>query len=222
MRIRYKPWARKELEESKFYREYPETLKGNWRKEFKNENQPFFVELGCGKGSFIAQKACKHPENNYLAIDLVDPMLGLAKRKIEQVYGEENKPIDNVLLTRFDIERIFLILNEYDAADGIYINFCNPWPRGKHHKKRLTYPKQLEHYKIFLKPEGRIYFKTDDDNLFEESIHYFEQSGFQIEKLTRDLEKESKFWENIETEHEKMFTEQGIKIKALIAKKFEL
>lgn len=162
-----------------------------------------------------------HPENNYLAIDLVDPMLGLAKRKIEEVYNNNQKEIDNVLLTRFDIERILLILNEKDSIDGIYINFCNPWPRGKHHKKRLTYTRQLEHYKQFLKPQGAIYFKTDDDNLFEESLIYFKQAGFQIEKLTRDLKNEQDFWENIETEHEKMFSRQGIKIKACIAKKSE-
>ena len=219
MRIRYKPWARKELEESKFYREYPQEIIGNWKKEYQNPNHPFFVELGCGKGSFIAQMACAHSENNYLAIDLVDPMLGLAKRKIEEVYEENHKEINNVLLTRFDIERILLILNEKDAVDGIYINFCNPWPRGKHHKKRLTYTRQLEHYKMFLKPNGKIYFKTDDDNLFEDSIRYFEQCSFEIEKITRDLKNEPDFCENIETEHEKMFADQGIKIKALIAKK---
>ena len=216
MRIRYKPWARKELEESKFYREYPEKLIGKWRQEFINPSHPFFVELGCGKGSFIAQKAALHPENNYLAIDLVDPMLGLAKRKIEEVYHEQNKEINNVLITRFDIERILLILNEKDSVDGIYINFCNPWPRGKHHKKRLTHTKQLENYKKFLKPGANIYFKTDDDNLFEESINYFKQADFEINKITRDLENEPDFWENIETEHEKMFKEQGIKIKALL------
>ncbi len=216
MRIRYKPWARKELEESKFYREHPEELIGKWRQEFINSSHPFFVELGCGKGSFIAQKAALHPENNYLAIDLVDPMLGLAKRKIEEVYNEQNKEINNLLLTRFDIERILLILNEKDSVDGIYINFCNPWPRGKHHKKRLTHTKQLENYKKFLKPGANIYFKTDDDNLFEESINYFKEAGFEINKITRDLENEPNFWENIETEHEKMFKDQGIKIKALL------
>ncbi len=219
MRIRYKPWARKELEESTFYREHPEEIKGNWRKEFAKPEKPLFVELGCGKGAFISQMALKHPENNYIAIDLVDPMLGLAKRKVEETYKEAKKEIDNVILTRFDIERILLILSEKDAVDGIYINFCNPWPRGKHHKKRLTYTRQLEHYKEFLKPEGKIYFKTDDSNLFEESIHYFEDTGFKIEKITRDLKSEENFWEsfeNIETEHEKMFSEQGIKIKALI------
>ena len=218
MRIRYKPWARKELEESEFYREKPEDFIGKWKEEFIRKSQPFFLELGCGKGSFIAQKASKHSENNYLAIDLVDPMLGLSKRKIEEVYKLQNKEIDNVLLTRFDIERINLILKEEDCVEGIYINFCNPWPRGKHHKKRLTYPKQLEKYKIFLKHDGKIYFKTDDDQLFEDSINYFKNSGFEIEKITRNLEQENDFWENIETEHEKMFKEQGIKIKACIAK----
>ena len=175
-------------------------------------------KLGCGKGGFISQIACKHSENNYLGIDLVDPMLGLAKRKIEEVYKENKRQIDNVLLTRFDIERILLILNKEDEADGIYINFCNPWPRGKHHKKRLTHTKQLEHYKQILKQGGKIYFKTDDDNLFTESIGYFRQSGFEIEKITYDLKNEPDFWENFETEHEKMFSEEGIKIKALIAK----
>lgn len=218
MRIRYKPWARKELEESKFYREEAEKLRGRWRQEFARTEQPLYIELGCGKGGFISQIACQHPENNYIGIDLVDPMLGLAKRKVEETYQERNREIDNVLLTRFDIERILLILGREDNVDRIYINFCNPWPRGKHHKKRLTHTRQLEKYKEILKKDGYIYFKTDDDNLFEESVGYFEQAGFKIEKITRDLHQEIDFWENIETEHEKMFSEQGIKIKALIAR----
>ena len=183
MRIRYKPWARKELEESKFYRENSQELIGKWRQEFVRPSQPFFVELGCGKGGFISQIACKHPENNYLGIDLVDPMLGLAKRKIEEAYKENNRQIDNVLLTRFDIERILLILNKQDEIDGIYINFCNPWPKAKHRKKRLTYTRQLEHYREFLKPNGCIFFKTDDDELFRDSIKYFEECNFEIEKI---------------------------------------
>ncbi len=222
MRIRYKPWARKELEESKFYRENSQELIGKWRQEFTRPGQPFFVELGCGKGGFISQMACTHPENNYLGIDLVDPMLGLAKRKIEEVYKESSRQIDNVLLTRFDIERILLILNKQDEVNGIYINFCNPWPKAKHRKKRLTYTRQLEHYREFLKPNGCIFFKTDDDELFRDSIKYFEVSNFKIEKLTYDLKLDKDFWENIETEHEKMFSEQGLKIKALIAKKLEI
>ena len=109
------------------------------------------------------------------------------------------------------------ILSKEDNIERIYINFCNPWPRGKHHKKRLTHTRQLEKYKEFLVNGAKIYFKTDDDGLFNDSIKYFEDSCFRIEKRTYDLENEIDFWENIETEHEKMFKEQGIKIKALIA-----
>ena len=146
-------------------------------------------------------------------------MLGLAKRKIEEIYKNNNQDIDNVLITRFDIERIFLILDKKDEIDRIYINFCNPWPKPRHNKKRLTYINQLENYKIFLKKGGEIYFKTDDDNLFNASIKYFEETGFKIISKTYDLHSEPIWEDNIETEHEKMFEEQGIKTKALIAKK---
>ena len=221
MRIRFKKWARPELEASKFYIDEPEKYKGKWRSLFNNSN-PIHLELGCGKGSFISQLACKRANINYIAIDLVDAMLGLAKRNIESVYKEENKEINNVYITRYDIDRILNIFDENDEIERIYINFCNPWPRGKHHKKRLTHSRQLDKYRTFLTNEGEIYFKTDDDNLFNDSILYFKDAGFKVEKITYNLAGEKDFWNgesNIETEHEKMFKEQGIKIKALIAKK---
>lgn len=218
MRIRFKPWARPELEACKFYIDNPEDYKGKWKEKFKNNN-PIYLELGCGKGSFISQMAFLHQDINFIAIDVVDAMLGLAKRNIESIYSENNLEVSNVYITRFDIERILLMIDETDKIDRIYINFCNPWPRGKHRKKRLTHTRQLEKYKVFLKDEGEIFFKTDDDGLFIDTLGYLENCGFQIIKKTFNLEQEKSFWENIQTEHEKMFMEQGIKIKAVIAKK---
>ena len=218
MRIRFKPWARPELEASSFYRDNPEELKGRWINEFKNKENPIHLELGCGKGQFISKLALQNPNINYIAIDLVDAMLGLAKREVEQTYKQENREIDNVILTRFDIERILLILEKKDNIKRIYINFCNPWPKGKHRKKRLTHTRQLEKYKQFLSEDGEIYFKTDDDDLFAGSILYFEEAGFKILAKTYDLHAQPIWENNIETEHEKMFSQQGIKIKALIAK----
>ena len=197
MRIRFKKWARPELEASKFYIDYPEEI----------------------KGKFISQIAIQNPQINFIAIDLVDAMLGLAKREIEQTYNQAQKEIDNVILTRFDIQRIDLILSKEDNIKRIYINFCNPWPKGKHRKKRLTHTRQLEKYKEFLAEGAEIYFKTDDDDLFESSLGYFEEAGFQITAKTYDLHAEPIWNNNIETEHEKMFSQQGIKIKALIAKR---
>ena len=218
MRIRFKPWARAELEASPFYIDNPEEYKGKWKELFHN-NHPIFLELGCGKGGFISQLAVYNPDINYIAIDLVDAMLGLAKRKVEEEYKIATREVDNIYLTRYDIERINNVFEKKDNIERIYINFCNPWPRGKHHKKRLTHPRQLEKYKEFLAEGAKIFFKTDDDGLFSDSVRYFEESGFTIEKQTYDLEAEPNFWENIETEHEKMFKDEGIKIKALIARK---
>lgn len=219
MRIRYKKWARPELEASEFYIDNPEEWKGKWKDFFSKSENPIHVELGCGKGQFISKLASNNLNINYIAIDLVDAMLGLAKRNVEQEYIEKNIKPENIVLTRFDIERINLILEEKDKIQRIYINFCNPWPKGKHRKKRLTHTRQLEKYKQFLTEDAEIYFKTDDDDLFNSSLLYLEETGFKVASKTYDLHTEDIFKNNIETEHEKMFSEQGIKIKALIAKK---
>ena len=218
MRIRYKKWARPELEASQFYIDNPEKMKGKWKEYFGNNN-PIHLELGCGKGQFISELASENLNINYIAIDLVDAMLGLAKRNVEAKYKEKNIEPKNIVLTRFDIERILLILEEQDQIERIYINFCNPWPKGKHRKKRLTHTRQLEKYRVFLKENGEIYFKTDDNDLFYSSLLYLEEADFEVLKKTYDLHSEPIFEKNIETEHEKMFSEQGIKIKALIARK---
>lgn len=216
MRIRKRAWARPELETCEFYIDKPEENIGKWEKCFK-KTQPIHMELGCGKGGFISQIAVRNPDINYIAVDLIDAMLGLAKRKVEEEYKEAKREIDNILLARCDIERILNMMDKTDVVDRIYINFCNPWPRGKHQKKRLTHTRQLEKYKTFLKDGGEIRFKTDDDGLFASSLRYFEEAGYKVIWKTYDLHSEN-IEDNIETEHEKMFSEQGIKIKALIAK----
>jgi tRNA (guanine-N7-)-methyltransferase len=215
MRIRKRSWTKQELDECKFYIDNPQEYKGKWKSAFKVE-RPMCIELGCGKGQFIANLAFQNPNMNFIGVDLIDTMLGLAKRNVEEVY--KDKEIDNVILTRCNIEQILTMMDEQDQVERIYINFCNPWPRGKHHKKRLTHTRQLELYKTFLKENGEIHFKTDDDNLFMDSLNYFENAGYKIIWKTFDLHSEN-IETNIITEHETMFSAQGIKIKALIAKR---
>lgn len=217
MRIRRKPWARPELELCPFFLNNPTKNLNKWNSYFKN-NLPIYLELGCGKGGFLAQLASENKNINFIGIDLKSDMLGLAKRNIEKVYNQKNENIDNVVLLSYDIERIENVIGEQDKIDRIYINFCNPWPKPRHKKKRLTHTRQLEMYKKFLKQDGEIYFKTDDEGLFNDSLKYFIQEGFKIIFQTTDLHKEN-INDNTITEHEKMFTEQGIPIKALIAQK---
>ncbi|MCD8187098.1 MAG: tRNA (guanosine(46)-N7)-methyltransferase TrmB [Ruminococcus sp.] len=214
MRIRHKPWAKPELEACPFYISNQQEEKGNWSLLFDDCYCPLYVVLGCGKGGFISQAAPAHTEINFVAMDIKNEILVLAKRKLEDSFGRLGKSPDNVRIAIKNIERIDLAWDEHDRADRIYINFCNPWPKKKHKKRRLTHTRQLMQYKKFLR--GELWFKTDDDELFEESLDYFAEAGFKIRFITRDLQSETGI-ENFVTEHEKMFTEEGKKIKFLIA-----
>lgn len=217
MRIRRKPWARPELEACEFCVKNPAELKGKWKHSFIKK-QPLHVELGCGKGGFISQVSAANQDINYVAIDIKSEMAAYARRKTVAEFERAGiEKIENVKLLVHNVENISEVFDENDEADRIYINFCNPWPRGKHKKRRLTFPKKLMVYKTFLTEDGEIWFKTDDDELFEESVEYFNETGYEITYITRDLH-ESGFEENTETEHEKMFSDMGIKIKFLIAK----
>ena len=219
MRIRKKKWAEPELSVCDFFIRNPEEHAGSWRAAFAKE-QPLYLEIGCGKGGFAGQFALKYPERNIIALDIKIDMLGVGRRTIVKLFEQAGKSADeigNLLLVNYNVEQLDKVIKPEDEIEGLFINFCNPWPRAKHKKRRLTYYKKLEMYKSFLEKDAEIRFKTDDDELFEESLEYFEQSGYEITYLTRDLHA-SGFEENIETEHEKMFTEEGKKIKFLIAK----
>lgn len=215
MRIRCKPWAKPELDACDFCVNEPDELKGKWKQEFSN-NKPIYLELGCGKGGFISQAAPENTDINFIAVDIKNEMLVLAKRKLEEAYKQNNISMENVRIFIKNIEQIENVFDESDPIERIYINFCNPWPKPKHKKRRLTHFRQLIKYKKFLK--GDIYFKTDDDELFEESFKYFESAGFKIKYKTFDLHASDYKGKNYETEHEKMFITEGKKIKFLIAK----
>lgn len=218
MRMRFKPYARPELNACPFSVDEPLTQKGKWHQSFVR-SQPIHLELGCGKGGFLSRLAVAHPDINYLGIDITDKVLILAKRNIDRQYAAAQREPDNVKIMSLDIERIYNAFDAADTVDRIYINFCNPWnKKSGHQKHRLTHTKQLLLYREFLKDGGEVYFKTDDDDLFADSLHYFPEAGFEIVWKTFDLHKNEPEW-NIRTEHEQMFTEMGIPTKALIAVK---
>ena len=219
MRIRKKKWAAPELAVCDFFVKKPEEHAGNWKNAFKKE-QPLYLEIGCGKGGFAGQLALQNPDKNIIAVDIKIDMLGVGRRSIVKLFEEAGKTQDditNLLLVNYNVEQLDKIITAEDTIDRLFINFCNPWPRDKHNKRRLTFPRKLEMYKTFLNKDSEIRFKTDDDELFNESLEYFEQSGYEIKYITCDLHA-SDVTDNIETEHEKMFSAEGIKIKYCIAK----
>ncbi|MEE0241242.1 MAG: tRNA (guanosine(46)-N7)-methyltransferase TrmB, partial [Ruminococcus sp.] len=94
MRIRHKPWAKPELEACPFYISEPKLNRGHWNTIFPGEKKPLRLELGCGKGGFISQEAPANPDYHYIAMDIKNEMLVLAKRKLEAAYAEQQLPLD--------------------------------------------------------------------------------------------------------------------------------
>ena len=215
MRIRKKKWAEPELMQCSYYVTEPEAFRGRWHDFFGND-RPIELEVGCGKCTFIAEKARRHPDVNFIAVDIKNDMLGVGRRNIEKLFEPEGHSPENIALVRYNVDMLDRVIGREDGVGTLYINFCNPWPRLKHKKRRLTYPKKLSMYKQLLTPDAKIYFKTDDDGLFEDSLEYFRFSGWCIDYITRDLHN-SGITDNIVTEHEKMFSDEGVAIKYLEA-----
>lgn len=176
------------------------------------EKTDIMIEIGCGKGSFMAQLAKQNPQNEYVCIEKISDVILLAAEKMKR---EELK---NVKLLNCDAQ----MLPEY-FSDGsvkrIYLNFSDPWPRPKHAKRRLTSPKYLEIYKKLLSEDGAIFFKTDNRLLFDYSLETLSAAGFRLEKLTYDLHNSEYENDNIHTEYENNFSAKGFSINRVEAYK---
>jgi len=204
LRLRNRPWAAPELSECGYYAGDPEEFRGRWSERFGNKN-PIWLEIGCGKGLYIAGKAPLNPQINYIGADIKSLMLAYARRNIEEAFAKTGQPVSNVVLLSVDAERIYNAFSEDDKIDRIILNFSNPWPKPHHHKRRLTHPKQLEHYKAFLKDGGIIEFKTDNDELFEASKGYFEECRMQMNEVCDDYYATHDMDPSVLTEHEQKF-----------------
>lgn len=167
---------------------------------FDNEN-PIYLEIGCGKGRFITETAKLNPDINFLAAEKNLDVLLLAAEKIK------NANIKNVKFLAGDAGA-FANFAGGKEFDRIYINFCDPWAKNRYAKRRLTHKNFLEIYKNILKDGGELHFKTDNANLFEFSLNSFADFGLKMKNITLNLH-QSGFEGNIMTEYEQLFSEKG-------------
>ena len=157
----------------------PEALRGNWR-SLMPDCRELRVEVGCGKGKFTVETAEAEPDVLLIAIERVQDALVLAME------AAIRKGLKNVFFVSLDAAKIDQFFAD-DEIDLLYINFCDPWPRKKNAKRRLTFHTFLKSYQRVLRLNGEIHFKTDNAPLFEWSLGEFEACGLEIRNLTRNL-----------------------------------
>jgi tRNA (guanine-N7-)-methyltransferase len=205
MRLRKKPWVTEAIKEyHDIVLENPGSEKcGQWASVFGREAS-LHVELGTGKGRFISELAARYPDINFIGIEAQQDVLYYAAQKVRE------RELTNVRLLVFDINHIQEIFAEGEVS-RFYINFCDPWPKARHAKRRLTHTGFLEKYRRLLAKGGQLFFKTDNRPLFDFSLEQFEQSHLTMANITYDLHS-SGLTDNIMTEYEAKFSSLGVKI----------
>ena len=176
----------------------PKEYYGKWKDAFKNNN-PIHIEIGTGKGNFIIGKALSNPNINFIGIEKVDSIIARCLQKIPE-------DLPNLKIVRMNALEIEEVFNK--EIDTIYLNFSDPWPKKRWHKRRLTSEIFLKKYDSVFKKNNHIIQKTDNKDLFEYSIISFSQYGYTIKEISLDLHN-SEIEGNIMTEYEEKFSKKG-------------
>lgn len=204
MRLRHNPKADIAVENSSYVEQDPKARKGHWKELFKNSN-PIHIEIGMGKGQFITTLAQQNPDINYIGIERVPTVLYKALRKQEEL------KCPNLILVAINADEIAEVFDR-DEVDRIYLNFSDPWPKDRHASRRLTSPRFLKSYDLFLRHDGFIAFKTDNRSLFDYSLDSALASGWKTRDITYDLHSSEYSSGNIMTEYEVRFSSMGVPI----------
>lgn len=208
MRVRNIPNAKKLLEQYQHYHPSPQKYYSKWRNYFDNTN-PIHIEIGMGKGKFITTLAERYVDINFIGIEKTEELILKALKRIEI------EKMSNIVFIHWNALNLKEILGNGEVQ-RIYLNFSDPWPKKRHEKRRLTHRNYLKLYRDILEEDGEIHLKTDNINLFEFSIEEMKCENYYIKEIFYDLHKE-KIQDNIMTEYEEKFIEEGKIIYKCIA-----
>lgn len=180
----------------------------DFSKIFNNDN-PIELEIGCGKGGFITEKAKRNKNINYIAVELLSNIVVMAAEKAKE------EGLKNILFINSGADYLPRYIKE-DSISNIYLNFSPPFNQKGYESHRLTNPHLVENYYGYLKNGGKIIQKTDDKIFFDYSFSVLEKSGFNVTDVSKLLKNDK---DNIVTEYELKFINNGDMIYSLQAKK---
>lgn len=178
------------------------------RKTFGNDN-PLFLEIGCGKGGFAIEFARQNPDINLVAVEKTPNVL------ITGMEEQMKLRLPNLKFCMGQAEYLEHIFHD-NTIDRIFLNFSCPFPKKSYTIHRLTHARFLEIYRKIMKENAEIHQKTDNMHFFEFSLEQLSNNGFPLKNVSLDLHN-SGFQGNIMTEYEKRFTELGQPIYRLEA-----
>ena len=177
---------------------------GQWKSKFPVDG-PLQLELGTGKGQYLREMAQQYPLQCFVGMEREPGVLLQAVRKTEEL------GLPNLKFVLADVQYLPQIFAPAEV-DGLYIHFCDPWPKSRHDKRRLTHPAFLAVYRAVLAMAGVLRFKTDNRPLFDYSLEAFQGFGMTLSAVSYDLHAEPVDFRRIMTEYEAKFVAAGLPI----------
>ena len=200
MRLRNVKNKEEIMNSSSYIVKNPEEYRGKWNDYFKNNN-PIYIEIGMGKGKFISENAKMYPEINFIGIEKYDSVVAMGLKKIDE-------GIPNLAIIRYDALDIDKLFDR--EIDKIYLNFSDPWPKVRHHLRRLSSKVFLEKYDYIFKAKNEIEMRTDNKDLYTYSLVSFSEYGYTLKKVSLDLHNDD--MPLITTEYEDKFSSKDMPI----------
>lgn len=181
---------------------------GTWAKRCFGNGNPITLELGCGKGEYVTDLACRHPERNFIGVDIKGDRIFYGAR-----HAREEGLVNAVFLRAYIqfLDRMFAP----NEINEIWIPFPDPYPSKTKSRKRLSSPFFLDIYRKVLTPHGVIHFKTDADTLFRFTLETLRREKANIHYVTDDLYSDGESPDNakITTTYERTFLQNDKQIK---------
>ena len=176
---------------------------------FGNDN-PVEMEIGCGKGGFICELAARNPDVNFLAVELYANVL------VSACETAQKRGLTNIRFLSGNAEYLARFIPPHSIR-RLYLNFSTPFPKKRQATHRLTHPHFLKMYREILAEGAHVIQKTDGRVFFQYSLTQFSQCGYMLEDISLDLHADG-IEDNIVTEYERKFIEQGLPIYRVDAK----
>lgn len=161
-----------------------EENKEDWKKPFRfhpiappwPKDKEWVLEIGPGNGKFINWIAAENPHKLYIAIEL--------RNMRWQGVGEKSKQahLENLISVHGDARYCLPYVFEENSLSEIYILFPDPWFKRRHHKNRLINPERAELFHKILKPQGKLYFASDNTPYAEWVQKSFPEKDWKLEE----------------------------------------
>ncbi|MDD4352043.1 MAG: tRNA (guanosine(46)-N7)-methyltransferase TrmB [Candidatus Gracilibacteria bacterium] len=202
--MRFKNQAKEEIKEFPelvFGPEKAANLKGNWSGGRKNSST-LFLEICMGAGRFICTMAERNPQDQFLGLEIKEER---TLKAVKKVLKNKLQNIRFICADFRDLREFF----ELEELDGIYINFSDPWPKKRHHKRRASTLNMLQVYYDLLKPGAFLQIKHDNPEFIAFTLEHLEQSKFKVVE-NREIPPDDP--DNIITEYEQRWRGEGRRV----------